>query len=204
MLIVISAPELIPHEKEIVKMMLRSEPEVRFHWRKPGGALLEGHKLLDTLDSEELKRVVLHQDHELQQYFPEVGLHQKSGSHNGSETATERFGNGYSAFVSTSFHSAEEVLQCGDSYRYFFCSPVFPSISKQGYAPSNNWNTGLFPSELKQKAVALGGISIETLPEAHQKGFRHFALLGAVWQHGDPVENCIQAVTLCREQDLFA
>uniref|UniRef100_A0A0G4I3P9 Thiamine phosphate synthase/TenI domain-containing protein n=1 Tax=Chromera velia CCMP2878 TaxID=1169474 RepID=A0A0G4I3P9_9ALVE len=75
---------------------------------------------------------------------------------------------------------------------YAFLSPIFPSISKEGYRP------GAFSSlpgnELQRRlcgvpfpVFALGGISEKNVLSEKLKGFAGVGLLGSVWQSPDPV-----------------
>lgn len=84
---------------------------------------------------------------------------------------------------STSAHSLDELKKLGSLYSYMFLSPIFPSISKPGYAA--RWQ----PDELRQSVAAcacpvfaLGGVTPQRLAEVKEFGFAGAAIMGAVWQ----------------------
>ena len=92
---------------------------------------------------------------------------------------------GYKGHVSRSCHSLEEVLKHKSDCSYVFLSPIYDSISKEGYSSAYSCDTlkkaqqaGIIDSNV----MALGGISLEHLPEIAALGFGGAVLLGDVWQ----------------------
>ena len=90
----------------------------------------------------------------------------------------------YEGILSRACHSLEEVETTVSRFNYVLMSPVYDSISKQGY------RSGYSKDELKQaqesgviheKVVALGGISEVNLAEIKSLGFGGAALLGDIW-----------------------
>jgi len=63
-------------------------------------------------------------------------------------------------------------------------SPLFPSVSKEGY--SRQWDFDALRLELDKKysfnIVALGGITLESVQKVKDLGFDDFALLGSIWE----------------------
>lgn len=90
---------------------------------------------------------------------------------------------------STSFHTIDDLKQDWGSLDYAFLSPVFDSISKEGYSAAG------FPPEdlsavLRQgrfPVYALGGITSSRLRLVHEMGFAGVGILGAVWSAPEPV-----------------
>ena len=87
--------------------------------------------------------------------------------------------------VSRSCHSLAEVAAWRDRLDYLFLSPVFDSISKQGY------RAGFAPEELLRAAregiidrrvMALGGITPDNLARVRAWGFGGAVVLGDLWQ----------------------
>ena len=88
-----------------------------------------------------------------------------------------------------SCHSIEEVRTRKDECDYLFLSPIYDSISKEGYGSA-------FQREVLEKAAsegiidkkvyALGGVSLEHIDELRALGFGGAAVLGALWQSDDP------------------
>ena len=65
-----------------------------------------------------------------------------------------------------------------------FLSPIYDSISKQGYAAAYTRESLLRAQQagiINQQVMALGGISLECLPEVKSLGFGGAVLLGDVW-----------------------
>lgn len=100
---------------------------------------------------------------------------------------------------STSAHSLGELNKLGKRYSYMLLSPIFPSISKPGYAVQ--WQL----EELKQTVAecdcpifALGGVTPQKLPMVKELGFAGAAIMGAVWQSPtwagalDTVKRCVK------------
>jgi thiamine-phosphate pyrophosphorylase len=178
MLVLLTHPEIFPGEADLLNRMLAEHSGLTVHLRKPRWNRVQTAQLLSAIGAIFHKQIVLHRHHELLEHYTLKGLH---------VTAEDRKRLPLSpAAISTSFHSLEEALHAGDSFRHFFCSPVFQSISKPGYTGTENWDISGQPEKLRAKAVALGGIDSTTIQQARLKGFRHFAVLGAVWQSGDP------------------
>ena len=105
--------------------------------------------------------------------FPGIGVHL-----NGRTPVPPA---GFSGTISRSCHNLAELAEFpGD---YAFISPVFDSISKPGYLAA------FTPRELSDagrrglldRAVALGGVTPDRIPELRAIGFRAAAMLSAAW-----------------------
>ena len=91
---------------------------------------------------------------------------------------------GYRGTVSRSCHSLEEVAAHRTATDYLFLSPVFDSISKQGYRsafPPAALREAAAAGIIDEKVLALGGVSEANLPEVRGYGFGGAALLGDIW-----------------------
>lgn len=83
---------------------------------------------------------------------------------------------------SYSSHSISEMLETIKIFDYVFLSPIYNSISKEGY------NSKFRIEELKElnlineKVIALGGVREENFEELKQIGFGGAALLGSLWK----------------------
>lgn len=70
------------------------------------------------------------------------------------------------------------------SYEYVFLSPLFPSISKEGYGSGFSLSAlreAAGRGELGEKVIALGGLSVETIPLLKDLPFGGVAVLGGLW-----------------------
>jgi thiamine-phosphate pyrophosphorylase len=91
--------------------------------------------------------------------------------------------------LSTSFHTFQDLIASPKVFDYVFLSPIFNSISKDGY------NAGFDLEELKQvlenighHVIALGGVDENNLLITEELGFAGVAVLGAIWEDSNPVE----------------
>lgn len=102
---------------------------------------------------------------------------------------------------STSAHSLDELNRLGSRYSYMFLSPIFPSISKPGYAVQ--WEPADLQHALATCACpiyALGGISPQKLPAVKKFGFAGAAIMGAVWK-SPTWAGALEAVKKCVEYE---
>ncbi|PJJ53105.1 thiamine phosphate synthase [Hymenobacter chitinivorans] len=187
-LLLISSPWLLPHEHHVLARLFEAGLPT-LHLRKPGASRAEMEAYLRAVPREFHGRIMLHQHHELARDYALQGLHLPA--------ATREAWRGTPApgqLLSTSFHSLEEVERHRRRYHHVFLSPIFNSISKVGYSAAFQ------PQELqaalarwaarpafRPQVVALGGIDASTLGPVRQLGFAGAAVLGAIWQHPDPV-----------------
>ena len=179
MIILFTTPDFTSQESLLLNRMLE-QPTLRVHVRKPDSTVHEFEQLLKTIDSNHHSRIVIHQHHPLAEKYQLGGIHFTEKDRLGQPQSTQA--------VSTSFHELQTALNEQEHYRYFFCSPVFPSISKAGYSTDENWDISTETETFRTKAVALGGIDLGKLTEIRQRGFQHIAVLGTVWQAPDPVK----------------
>ena len=93
--------------------------------------------------------------------------------------------------VSRSCHSIREVIQHKSECDYLFLSPIYDSISKEGYGAAFSRIELKRAAEeeiIDNKVFALGGVSLEHIPEVRSLGFGGAAVLGALWQAESPAE----------------
>ncbi|MGN0201467.1 MAG: thiamine phosphate synthase [Candidatus Cryptobacteroides sp.] len=176
---VITLPDFFEGETGLVNELF-SLGLGRLHLRKPGAGKEETAEWLGRIRPEYLPRIVLHDHHELAVEFNLGGIH-LNGRNPEAPSGMDR--NRFS--VSKSCHSLQEVRENLGCCDYLFLSPVFDSISKEGYGAAFS------PAELEraaqenllqEKVYALGGICAEKLPEVRQMGFHGAAVLGWLWQ----------------------
>jgi len=87
------------------------------------------------------------------------------------------------------FHSLAELHEYKEAFQYAFLSPIFDSISKIGYkSPYQLDEVKRTLHTTKHKIIALGGIDENKIDIVKDVGFYGIAVLGAIWQHQNPVE----------------
>jgi thiamine-phosphate pyrophosphorylase len=188
--IIIITPEVTqPGEIEVLRELI-NDYTPRIHIRKPSFTEQEYRKYLKAFDLDELKRVVIHEHHQLAYEFPTLsGIHWKEETRKNSGKADKRGG-----VVSSSFHTLEEIHKEGAAFEYVFLSPIFDSISKSGHV--SNFTLETCSKELETlhqqhpslKVMALGGITEKNIKSVKFAGFDGAALIGAFWQAENPVE----------------
>lgn len=175
-LIVLTAPEWLPDEAAAVTALF-AQGLRRLHLRKSAASREELDAFIVALPAAVRGRIVLHDHFDLQPRWGLGGVHL-----NGRNPLPPT---GCSGTVSRSCHSLEEVAAWRDRLDYLFLSPIFDSISKQGY------RAGFAAEELSRAAregiidwrvMALGGVTPDNLAQVRAWGFGGAAVLGDLWQ----------------------
>lgn len=175
-LIAITRPDFFPGEAARICQLLE-EGFYAVHLRKPTATAGECAALLDELPAWCRRRIVVHDHFGLCPQYGLLGVH-LNGRNPLPPTAFTV------DHLSRSCHSLEEVQRAKPTMRYVTLSPIFDSISKQGYA------SAFTPEILRQaareglidrKVVALGGVTPERLPLLKEWGFGGAAMLGCLW-----------------------
>lgn len=189
-LVLLTAPTAQPDEPRVLTELL-AQGLGRLHLRKPGWPAAQLEALIRALPQQHHARLVLHAYPELVRRYCLGGLH-LTGSQRAARPRRPRLLPGQT--LSTSFHSLAEIARTRRRYDYVFLSPIFDSISKEGYA--SNFDLGDVQRFLQAQAarsgfcppvLALGGIEALTIGLVRQAGFAGAAVLGAVWHSADPV-----------------
>lgn len=165
-------------EAAAINSLLASGDIDLLHLRKPSSTADDCRRLLDHIAPEWRSRIVTHDHLGL---CAEYGLH---GIHLNSRNHTIPCG--HRGTVSCSCHSLEEVTQRKRQMDYVFLSPIFDSISKQGYQSAFSDDTlRLAAAEgiIDRKVVALGGVTHSLIPLLKEYGFGGAAMLGDIWRN---------------------
>lgn len=187
-LAVITTPAFFGGEEELVRRLFDSGLE-RLHLRKPGATREELARFLDSLRASDRARIVLHDHFRLCLRYGCAGVHLNSRN---PSLPAELEG----VSVSRSCHSLEELGTWKESCNYLFLSPIYDSISKEGYGsafPREELEKARESGLLDSRVYALGGVSLEHIDELRGLGFGGVAVLGALWQSSDPVA-CLRAL----------
>lgn len=175
-LIVITTPGFFEGEADAITSLFRAGLEI-LHLRKPGASAEEIEHLLHQIPAEFMQRIVTHEQFGLATTFDLKGIHL-----NGRNPEPPL---GYKGHVSCSCHSLEEVVQRKNTCNYVFLSPIYNSISKEGYASAfsyDNLKEAQQAGIIDSKVMALGGISRKHFAEIESLGFGGVVLLGDIWQ----------------------
>ena len=131
--------------------------------------------MLADLSSDDRHRIVIHDFFELAEPYGLKGIHLNA--------RRSTVPDGYEGHVSRSCHSLEEVKRYKDACDYVFLSPIFDSVSKQGYASAFTDATLRQASEdgvIDHKVIALGGVTPDKISYLRQLNFGGAAMLGCV------------------------
>ena len=173
--IVITRPYFFEGEDKYITYLLE-QGIYRLHIRKPHASEKEVQALIEKIPQKYYAQVVLHEHPHLVEKYQLQGFHLNSRCPN--------LPDGYKGGVSRSCHSLEEVVRYKDQCDYVFLSPIFDSISKEGYGSTFSEETlqeAYKQGIIDSKVIALGGIKPEHAPYLKANGFGGMALLGYVW-----------------------
>lgn len=180
------------YESETVNNLLNAGLH-RLHLRKPAYTYADYKNYLSAIPPAHRHKVVIHGCWELYAEQMCGGIHFRSAARHTDE-AMELMRIVPRAAISTSFHSWQEVIDEGERYGSIFISPLFDSISKQGYKaaiPIDGIDAakGTFLAANKPcpKIIGLGGIDEKNVADLLKHHYDGAALLGAIWQAPDPV-----------------
>ena len=139
--------------------------------------------MIKSVKPSNLKKLVIHSHYDLIETYNLKGIHFTEKYRNelsdiqlkGLATVLKR----KRMTLSTSFHHFKDINAQGNAFDYAFLSPVFDSISKEGY--QSNLNLEELKSDFQTmqtntKVYALGGITAENIPLLEGIGFEGIAL----------------------------
>lgn len=188
-LIAITKPYFYEGEAAVIRRLLESGFDF-IHLRKPCTDVacrneckdvacrvhIKIRNLLNELSSKERNKIIIHDYHELYEEYSLRGIHiNKNVTH---------LPKGYQGFKTRSCHSLEEVKLYKDDFDYVFLSPIFDSISKQGYKSAFTEEVLRDASRegiIDGKVVALGGVTFEKIPYLEELHFGGAAMMGGAF-----------------------
>lgn len=178
-MIVISNPIVLNREKFLINTLFEEGLEL-LHVRKPNYSDEEIKSFLSEINQEFRSKLVLHNHHQLATEFGINRIH--------NPVKIQKFGWDKPIF-STSTHSIEEFNELSTFFEYAFLSPLFSSISKTNYHPTNDLFLEIKKrTNFKTRMIALGGIQPENIPKLLQSDFDDCALLGTIWNDDNPIK----------------
>jgi thiamine-phosphate pyrophosphorylase len=205
-IVVISPEGYEPREHAVLAALFAAGLE-RYHVRKPAWAAHELINFTRVVSPQWRSRLVVHQYHELAEEFGCGGLHFKDSEGTARPLGAPGFSDAPAVrpylLRSCSRHDLAGLDAALGRYNAVFFSPIFPSISKQGYRPTIDLQIvaeRLFrrtEAERKTEIIALGGVTPENASYCAELGFDGVAVLGALWQTETPVKVFEQLQQLC-------
>ena len=178
MIILISNPASVHDEHEIIRQIFDEGLDI-FHLRKKEYPESELRTFIENIPEKYRGKTVLHSHYYLAGEYGLKGIHVPH-TFKGKVTG---------GTLSVSFHAMEEIQKSEIPFDYGFLSPLFDSITKDGYKSRFNLNeVKLFLKDRNEKIIALGGIDEDKIESVKDMGFSGIALLGAIWQNEHPVD----------------
>ncbi len=174
-LILMSTPYFFVEEHQILNALFDEGLEV-LHLRKPHTEPVYSERLLTLIPEIYRKRIVVHDYFYLKDEYNLKGIHL---NHRNPELPPK-----YKGHISCSCHTAEEVKAHKKACNYVFLSPIFNSISKEGY--SSHFELSELRELARQKVIdrkvmALGGVQLDNIKMVKDLGFGGAVILGDIW-----------------------
>ncbi|MCL2413513.1 MAG: thiamine phosphate synthase [Bacteroidales bacterium] len=176
--IIITQPFFFQGEKEQMENHFLEDENLVLHLRKPDSAMADYENLLQSINPKYHSRIVLHEHYDLHEKYNIRGLHFSTSKRELRKDVAHNIS------TSTSCHALDEIKSIENEFDYTFLSPIFPSISKQGYHGNLDMEKvkDFLQQKRKIKVIALGGIIPERLQQIDVCGFDGYAMLGAAWK----------------------
>lgn len=191
--ILLTYPSALPHETRLIGNLMADEWDF-LHARKPDYSKDEMINFLEMIPKELIHKVVLHSHFDLALEFDLAGISLKKKivdeliktSQSGvlSLEGDRVLINGVKPdLVAYSAHGFQEIENLPIHIDYVFLSPVFDSISKEGYksAFADQELLRMFLRQTNKRVIALGGMNNDTIPVCEELGFDGYAMLGYFW-----------------------
>lgn len=155
----------------------------RVHIRKPQWRRQDIELLVRQIPARLHSRLSLHDCHELIHDFPDLWLHANARNRHVAPGIA----------YSRSCHTLSE-LAADTRCEYAFLSPIFDSVSKQGYTSQftpQQIARARCEGIINASTMALGGVTPGNVSLIKEWGFGGAAMLGCLWQ-SDNIENTIK------------
>ncbi len=193
-LIVITPEAVVADEAHVLTSILELDDSLRVHLRHPQAGDADISAIVDGIPRALWNRISIHGHNAV------AAAHAGIGVHLSSSTLAEGGALPQCVVLSGSCHTAAEVAAAPAALSYVTLSPVFDSISKQGYAAAINGSDPAVRLCLSARSViALGGMTPERLNDVAAAGFAGAAFLGYVWEGDDVQERCRRIVAAARK-----
>lgn len=179
-IIVITTPKVTNKDTNIIKALLDGGVDI-IHLRKPNSHIDKCRKILETLDDDYRAKIVIHNYPELYTEYSLKGIHQNR--------IITTLPEGYNGLKTRSCHTFEEVVQHKGNCDYLLLSPIFNSISKEGYTSKFTHDALIQATKegvIDERVIALGGITFDKINYLRDLKFGGVAMLGAIYNMHAP------------------
>lgn len=188
--ITITSPDALPGEAFFIERLFDQGLDL-LHLRKPEADEATCARLIEAIPSCWHHRLVLHDHHALATRYGLYGIHLNRRHPIAPPD--------WQGSRSASCHSLDELVARKNDCHYLFLSPIFDSISKQGYAaafPPARLTEAAMQGLINQQVIALGGVTLARIPRLREWHFGGAAFLGDLWnRREDPtVDSYLRAL----------
>ncbi|MBK3518849.1 thiamine phosphate synthase [Carboxylicivirga marina] len=175
--IVICYPTKLNKEIEAINALFAAGLEV-LHVRKPAYSEAEMTDFIDSIDGQYQNRIVVHSHLAIVEPKGLRGVHFTSYNRHLIDDYSNK-----ALPKSISVHSMSELINLSESFNYALLSPVFESISKEGYGPAIDQSVlkNYLEKNHEVPVLALGGIDHKNVDVAKELGFDGVVLHGHLW-----------------------
>ncbi|QQT26249.1 thiamine phosphate synthase [Sphingobacterium spiritivorum] len=188
-MIIISPDTITPQHLELIHSFPWSD-ELLYHLRLPFTPKDDIIHILKDIDRHLYPFIVLH-------YHKETAL--KAGIrrvHISPDKKKEISLPDTDLILSASTHHVDEFNSLDADIAYAFISPVYPSISKEGYQATADFKIHNIQhrTNFNSRMIALGGITEYNISELKTLGYDDVAMCGYIWKHQNPLsaaEKCL-------------
>ena len=182
-------PELLTNEIQLINALF-AEGLACLNLRKPNFTAQQYEDFLAQIDAQYHPKIILHDHYELIEKYSVRGIHlgeARRRSYNPEALLALRQKLQKAGLaLGSSVHERSTLDELAPNhFDYIFVSPVFSSISKQGYGPKEDWTISPYKAQYNFTIVGLGGIDLDSLGAAAEKGFEEVGALGSVWLKGE-------------------
>lgn len=185
MIVLIAPEEDLQNEILILNQLFEAGLEY-YHLRKPKKNYQEHCDYLNQIEVKFHNRIVVHYFHELINAYNLKGIHFQEQKRRDHIDNPGQYFKGLSMFgktISSSFHELDDLDSCEFEFDYHLLSPVFSSISKQGYEGRR-----FDVTHIDKRIVGMGGVTTDNLTKFIKLGFQGVGVLGGIWNNNNPIE----------------
>lgn len=175
--IVICYPTKLENEIEAINALFDAGLQI-LHVRKPAYSEAEMSAFINSIDAKYHNRIAVHSHLAMVEPRGLRGVHFTSYNRH----LIDDYSN-ITLPKSISVHSMSELINLSEAFSYALLSPVFESISKEGYGPAIDQSIlkNYLEKNHEVPVLALGGIDHKNVDVAKELGFDGVALHGHLW-----------------------
>ncbi len=178
-LIVLSTPDFYIEEDKIITDLFEEGLDT-LHLRKPETEPVLSERLLSLIPEQYHSRIMVHHHFYLKEEYDLMGIHLNRRS---PEAPTD-----YKGKKSRSCYSLEQLQEARGKYDYLCLDNVFNSISnpiKKGTLTKEEIKEAAHKGLIDRKVMAMGGVTLERIPEIQEMGFGGAIVCGDLWNKFD-------------------